>query len=91
MGNRPIPLTLIGLLVVPHAQPWFGRGDISDVVHLQSQLSDIKRRNDRDVAVDGRQAAGIRDLKEGLEIAEEMARTELGLVRVDEIHVRIAR
>ena len=91
MGNRPIPLTLIGLLAVPHAQPWFGRGSISDVVHLQSQLSDIRRSNDQHVAADDRQAAEIRDLKEGLEIAEEMARTELGLVRVNEIHVQIAR
>ncbi|MEY4736530.1 MAG: hypothetical protein RL302_849, partial [Pseudomonadota bacterium] len=38
-----------------------------------------------------RLSAEIRDLREGLEIVEEKARSELGMVRVNEIYVQIAK
>jgi cell division protein FtsB len=33
----------------------------------------------------------VRDLKEGLEMVEEKARMELGMVRANEIYVQISR
>jgi cell division protein FtsB len=33
----------------------------------------------------------VRDLKEGLEMIEEKARMELGMIKVNEIYVLIAR
>jgi cell division protein FtsB len=38
-----------------------------------------------------RLSAEIRDLKEGLEIVEEKARSELGMVKNNEIFVQIAK
>jgi cell division protein FtsB len=38
-----------------------------------------------------RLAAEINDLKEGLEIVEEKARSELGMVKANEIYVQIAK
>jgi cell division protein FtsB len=35
-------------------------------------------------------AAEVRDLREGLETAEEIARTELGMIKPDEIFVQIS-
>lgn len=91
MGTRLIPLGLIGLLVALHAQLWFGRGSVPNVAHLQAQLTDMKRSNEQAVIANERLAAEIRDLKEGLEIIEEKARSELGMVRANEIYVQIAR
>jgi cell division protein FtsB len=36
-------------------------------------------------------SAEIHDLREGLEIVEEKARSELGMVRANEIYVQIAK
>jgi cell division protein FtsB len=36
-------------------------------------------------------AAEINDLREGLEIVEERARAELGMVKANEIYVQVAR
>ncbi len=91
MGSRPIPLALIGFLLVLHAQPCFGRGGVPDVAQLKSQFSDIKRSYYQDVSADDRLAAEIRDRKEGLAMVEGMAGTGPGLVRLDEIQVQIAR
>lgn len=91
MATRLIPLALIGLLVALHAQLWFGRGSLPNVAHLQTQLADIKRSNEQAVIANDRLAEEIRDLKEGLEIVEEKARSELGMVRANEIYVQIAR
>ena len=91
MGTRLIPLALIGLLVALHAQLWFGRGSVPNVAHLRAQLTDMKRSNEQAVIANDRLAAEIRDLKEGLEIIEEKARSELGMVRSNEIYVQIAR
>jgi len=91
MGARLIPLALMGLLVALQAQLWFGRGSIPNVAYLQSQLTEIRRSNEQAVIANDRLAAEVRDLKEGLEIVEEKARQELGMVRANEIYVQIAR
>ena len=91
MGNQPIPLALIGFLLVLHAQLCFGRGGVPNVAQLKSQTGDFKRGNGQDVAADHVLAAEIRALKEGLAMVEEMARTGPGLVRLNEIQVQIAR
>ena len=39
----------------------------------------------------GQLAAEVRDLKEGLEMVEEKARMELGMVKTNEIFVQISR
>ncbi len=91
VGTRFIPLALAGLLVVLHAQLWLGRGSVPNVARLQSQLQELRLHNQRAVAANDRLAAEIRDLKEGLEIVEEKARSELGMVRNNEINVQVAR
>jgi len=91
VGTRFIPLALAGLLVVLHAQLWLGRGSVPNVALLQSQLQELRLHNERAAAANDRLAAEIRDLKEGLEIVEEKARSELGMVRNNEINVQIAR
>jgi cell division protein FtsB len=49
-----------------------------------------KAENDAARARNERLLAEVRDLKEGLEMVEEKARFELGMVRPDEILVQIS-
>jgi cell division protein FtsB len=91
MGNRWVPALLITLLLILHAQLWFGRGSISDVARLSKQLEQQKQLNAQALQANERLEAEIQDLKEGLEIVEEKARSELGMVKANEIYVQIAR
>jgi cell division protein FtsB len=87
---RFVTLALIALLVLVHAELWAGKGGQSYVVHLQSQLAAQQQRNDAARLRNQRLAAEVSDLKEGLEMVEEKARAELGMLEPDEILVQIS-
>ena len=82
MRNRIIPLALIALLVILHGQLWYGRGSLPNV----SSLAQERERQGNE-----RLEAEVRDLQEGMDIVEEKARFELGMVRPNEIMVQIAK
>ncbi len=89
MGNRTVLAALIALLVILHAQLWFGRGSLPTVTHMTEQLNVQNQQNQQAKLVNDRLAAEVRDLKEGLETVEEKARQELGMVKPNEIYVHI--
>jgi cell division protein FtsB len=91
MGKRLIPAALVALLVILHAQLWFGRGSVPNVAKLSSQLEAQKRSNAQATLANERLQAEIHDLQDGLEIVEEKARSELGMVKANEIYVQIAK
>jgi cell division protein FtsB len=91
MEKRTITVVLLGLLLVLQAQLWFGRGSIPDVSQMRLRLDAAKAQNLTAQAENDRLAAEVRDLKEGLEMVEEKARAELGMVRPNEILVQVTR
>lgn len=91
MANRLVPAALIALLLILHGQLWFGRGSVPNVSRLTSQLEAQKQHNAQAALANDRLAAEIHDLREGLEIVEEKARSELGMVKANEIYVQVAR
>jgi len=91
MGNRVVPAALIALLVILHAQLWFGRGSLPSVARMTEQLNTQNQQNQQTQLANNRLAAEVRDLKEGLEMVEEKARLELGMVKPNEIYVQIAK
>jgi cell division protein FtsB len=91
MGSRIVPVILVGLLVMLHAQLWLGRGSVSQVNQLQQKLEQQKANNARAQLANERLAAEVRDLKEGLEMVEERARMELGMVKPNEIFVHVSK
>ena len=87
---RWITLALAVLLLLVHAELWFGKGGVPRVIELQMKLDAqradnalARRRNDQ-------LAAEVSDLKDGLEMVEEKARFELGMIKPDEIFVQLA-
>jgi len=91
MAPRIVPAALIALLVILHAQLWFGRGSVPNVAKLVDQLEAQKHSNASAAVANERLSAEINDLKEGLEIVEEKARSELGMVKANEIYVQVAK
>lgn len=90
MRTQLVP-ALIVLLLVLHAQLWFGRGSVPNVAKLQAQLQAQKLSNQQAALFNARLSAEINDLQEGLEMIEERARAELGMVKANEIYVQIAK
>ena len=91
MGTRIVSVLLIALLVIVQAQLWVGRGSIPSVNTMQRKLSEHSLKNVQAHADNERLAAEVKDLREGLEMVEEKARQELGMVKPNEIFVQIAR
>ena len=89
MGRRLIPTILLALLALFQAQLWIGRGSIPQVRDMQRRLDEQNVKNDQAQAGNEQLAAEVRDLKEGLEMVEEKARSELGMVKPNEIFVQI--
>jgi cell division protein FtsB len=88
MEKRTLTIVLLGLLLILQAQLWFGRGSIPDVSQMRVRLDEAKARNLSAQTENDRLAAEVRDLKEGLEMVEEKARGELGMVKPNEIFVQ---
>jgi cell division protein FtsB len=91
LAARFVPALLIALLVVVHAQLWLGRGSVRSVAEMQKTLDAQKAANARAQLANERLASEVRDLKEGLDMIEEKARMELGMVKPNEIFVQIAK
>ena len=91
MRSRIVPIILVLLLLILQWQLWTGRGSVRDVAQLQEKLADQKDANSRAALNNERLANEVNDLKEGLEMVEERARQELGMVKPNEVFVQITR
>ncbi|MDO9403445.1 MAG: septum formation initiator family protein [Polaromonas sp.] len=89
MNSRIIPVILVVLLALFHAQLWVGRGSVPSVHEMQRQLDEQLAKNAQAQLANDQLAAEVNDLREGLEIVEEKARSELGMVRPNEIFVQV--
>ena len=88
---RFITVALIALLALVHVELWFGKGGAPRMLDLTAKLDTQRAANDIAKARNAQLDAEVRDLKEGLEMVEERARFELGMVKPDEIYVQFAQ
>ena len=88
MGSRLVPVVLLALLAALHAQLWLGRGSLPRVHEMQRQINDQKVANAQASQANERLALEVHDLKEGLDMVEDKARNELGMVKQGEIYVQ---
>jgi cell division protein FtsB len=87
---RWITLALAALLALVHAELWFGKGGVPRMVELQRKLDAQQAANDSARRKNDQLSAEVSDLKEGLEMVEEKARFELGMIKPDEIFVQLS-
>lgn len=91
MGNRLVPVVLLALLLLLQGQLWFGRGSVPHVAELERQVQQQKSANEQARHTNEQLSAEVNDLKEGLNMVEERARHELGMVKPNEIFVQITK
>ena len=91
MVNRLVPIVLIALLAIIQAQLWLGKGGVPSVAELERELKQQKAANEEARLQIEQLNAEVSDLKEGLNMVEERARNELGMVKTNEIFVQVAK
>ncbi len=77
------------LLVLLQYRLWFGNGSMTEVHHLEKQVSQAKEENQKLKERNLSLTAEVYDLKQGKEAIEERARSELGMVKYDETFYQI--
>jgi len=88
MGSRIVTVVLLVLLASLQGQLWLGRGSVPRVASMQQQLRSQTDANEAAAESNQRLASEVQDLREGLDMVEEKARSELGMVKPNEIFVQ---
>ena len=80
---------LASLLLALQYPLWIGKGSWMRVRELDGQLEQQREANARTKARNDALDAEVRDLKNGFEAVEERARSELGMVKQDEVFFQL--
>lgn len=89
MAPRLVPVILLLLLAVVHGQMWFGRGNVTRVAALEQELEQQRSDNARAKLANEQLESELHELRTGLAMVEEKARSELGMVQANEIFVQV--
>ena len=86
---RLVTLILLALLLVLGVKLWTGEWGFREVVRLQAQIAEQQARNAKLKQRNDQLQADVDDLRNGKNAIEERARTELGLIKPDEIFYQV--
>ena len=84
---RLVTIALIVLIGWVQAELWFGKAGVAHVSEMRRELAALRSTNDAARQRNDQLQAEVSDLKEGLEMVEEKARSELGMTKPDELLV----
>ncbi len=87
--RRPVTLILAVLLLLLQYPLWLGKGGWLKVWDLNRQVEAQYQINQQTQARNALLDTEVRDLKQGTEAIEERARSELGMIKHDEVFFRI--
>ena len=88
-STRIVPaVVLLAVLALLQGQLWLGRGSLPRVQEMQRQIAVYQAANAAASQANARLDSEVNDLKEGLDMVEEKARSELGMVKPNEIYVQ---
>ncbi|GBG15244.1 cell division protein FtsB [Novimethylophilus kurashikiensis] len=86
---RLLTLFLVILIAALQYPLWLGKGSWMRVWDLNHQIEQQKTANDKLKARNNSLDAEVRDLKQGYAAIEERARSELGMVKQDEVFYQV--
>ena len=86
---RFLALALVLLIALIQNPLWFGKGSWLRVHELDRQVEAQRETNVKLAARNGMLDAEVLDLKQGYDAIEERARSELGMVKQDEVFFQL--
>ncbi len=87
--RRAVTLILVVLLLLLQYPLWLGKGGWLKVWDMNRQVESQQLANQQTRARNALLDAEVRDLKQGTEAVEERVRSELGMIRRDEVFFQI--
>jgi cell division protein FtsB len=84
-----VTLALIALIALLQHPLWLGKGSWLRVWEVDQQMHAQRETNEKLALRNAALDAEVRDLKQGLDAIEERARSELGMIKRDEIFFQI--
>lgn len=87
--TRFVIVTLLLMLVVLQYRLWVGEGSLAEVYNLKQEIDEQKQLLQQLEKRNSALQAEVIDLKRGLEAIEERARSELGMIKEDEVFYQI--
>ncbi len=82
---------LVFLLLILQYQLWLGKNNRFDTRRMERGLAAEQAELANQIATNDRLLAEVRELKNGVEAHEELARSELGYIRDNEIFFRVTK
>ena len=86
---KPLIIILLTVLALLQYRLWFSPGGLPDVSELNQAKQELVEENERLRERNDSLAAEVIDLKHGLEAVEERARSEIGMIKSDEVFYQI--
>ena len=84
-----VTLALIALIALLQHPLWLGKGSWLRVWEVDRQMQAQRETNQKLALRNSALDAEVRDLKQGLDAIEERSRSELGMIKRDEIFFQI--
>lgn len=82
-------LILLVILLVLQSKLWFGNGGLRDGMMLERQVTELRAENKALQQRNRTKASDVRELKNGTDEIEEIARKDLGMIKRDEVFYQI--
>ncbi len=86
---RLLAIALAALVLLIQYPLWLGKGGVLRVWEMERQIEVQREVNGKLQVRNSALDAEVRDLKQGLEAVEERARSELGMIRKDEVFFQV--
>ena len=86
---RLLAVALVLLIAAIQTPLWFGKGGWLRVFELRQEVQSAQAHNEQLRQRNAALEAEVRDLKTGHEAVEERARSELGMIKQDEIFYQL--
>ncbi len=90
---KPNGLILVLLIILGNFQYhlWSGRGSLPEVWKMKTQLVQLQSEIEAAEKINAQLQAEVSDLKDGIDMVEERARFELGMVKANEVLVQYSQ
>ena len=86
---KTIVTLMLVLFLLMQYRLWFGDGSIRQVVEMRQRVAEQHDKNEQARQRNAVLAAEVDDLKTGLDVIEELARSELGMVKEGETFIHV--
>lgn len=86
---KALSVALMALIVLIQYPLWFGKGSWMRVWDVDQQIKSQKEKNAGLKTRNSVLEAEVRDLKQGFDAVEERARSELGMIKQDEVFFQV--